>query len=407
MSNETLTIGMVTREFLAVLENTNKMARTINREYSDRFAIDGAKIGDSVDIRKPSRSVGRDGAAMNIEAFRETSVPLVLNHQFGDDTSFSSKELALNIDDFSKRVLGPKVATVSNMVDRLCCQQYKKIANFVGTPESIPNTLLTYLLGGAKLDEECTPMDENRYIMMTPKMQVNIVDALKGLFQQAAAIGEQYRTGRMGTAVGFDWIMDQNVVTHRVGPLGGTPLVNGANQDNTSSLITDGWTAAAANRWLEGDCFNVADVYAVNPQNRDSTGSLRDFVVEVSADSDGSGNLTASIYPSIISSGAFQTVDSIPANNAAITTFGHASSHANKRTPAGMAYHRDFMTLASADLPLPDDNDKAARVSSKKIGYSVRMVRGYIINTDQWPVRLDLLCGAAPLYREWACRVQS
>lgn len=405
-ANEPLTIGMVTREFLAVLENNCKMSKTINRNYDDKFGVDGAKIGNTVDIRKASRSLGRDGAEMQIESFVETSVPLTLNHQYGNDVQFTSQELKLSIDDFSKRVLGPMVATVANKIDRLCCEQYIDVANNVGVPGTIPNALLTYLSAGAKLDEEAVPMDDERYIAMTPKMQVNIVDALKGLFQSSAAISAQYRTGRMGTAVGFDWFMDQNIVTHTVGVLGGTPLVNGGNQSG-GSIITDGWTSAAAVRLKRGDCFNMDSVYAVNPQTRDSTGSLRDFVVTSDGSSDGSGNMTPNIYPQIISSGAFQTVDSIPADNAAITIFGSATAYASKRSPAGLAYHRDFMTLAVADLPVPGGVDRASRVSSKALNMSVRMIRDYIMQNDTWPARLDVLCGAKCMQPEFACRVQA
>jgi hypothetical protein len=404
-ANEPLTIGMITREFLAVLENNSKMSRTISREYDDAFGVDGAKIGNTLNIRKPSRSLGRDGDEMSIEAFVETSVPLVLNHKFGDDVSFGSTELKLSIDDFSKRVLGPKVATVANKVDRLCAEQYIDIANNVGVPGTIPNTLLTYLLAGAKLDEEAVPMDDQRYIMMTPKGQVNIVDALKGLFQSSEAIAGQYRTGRMGTAVGFDWFMDQNTVTHTVGLLGGTPLVNLAGQTG-STLVTDGWTATTG-AVKRGDCITADAVYAVNPQNRDSTGSLRDFVVTADTTADGSGNMTIPIYPNIIPAGAFMTTDSSPADNAPILIFGSASAYASKKSPAQLAYHRDFMTLGVADLPLPGGTDRAARVSSKKLGMSVRMVRDYVIKNDTFPCRLDLLCGAKVLYAEFAARIQS
>lgn len=405
-ANEPLTIGMITREAMVILENNSKMSRTINREYDDSFGQHGSKIGDTLNMRKPSRSLGGDGQEITIEAFVETSVPLVLNHQYNDAGSFTGKELSLSIDDFSKRVLAPKVATVANKVDRLCAEQYIDIYNNVGTPAVIPNTLLTYLNAGALLDEESVPMDDQRYMMLTPRGQVNIVDALKGLYQSSEAIAKQYRSGRMGTAVGFDWFMDQNVVTHTVGALGGTPLVNAANQTG-NSLITDGWTAAAATRLKRGDCITAALTYATNAQNHDSTGSLRNFVVTADTASDGSGNMTIPIYPAINPSGAFQTTSISPADNAPILIFGSASAYASLASPAQLAYHRDFMTLGVADLPLPGGTDKASRVSSKKLQMSIRMVSDYVIMNDSFPFRLDILCGAKVRYAEFACRVQS
>lgn len=410
MSNELLTISMVTFEALVVLENTMKVTQNINREYDDKFAVAGAKIGDTLNIRKPPRYLGRDGQALSVENTTETSVPLTLNHQFGCDVEFSSTERALSLDDFSRRILRPQVATVANKIDRLMCSQYINIANTVGVPGVVPTALLTYMQAGQKLMEEAVPDDGMWTIAMTPAMQVGIVDALKGLFQQSSAIASQYASGKMGHAVNFDWIMDQNIYTHVVGPLGGTPLVDGANQTG-NSLVTDGWTNDLPIVVKKGDILTLgttSGVFAVNPQNRESTGSLRQFVVTADTGSGAStGPATIPIYPAITPGGQFQTVDSSPANNATIQIFGHASTYANVRTPAGLAFHRDFATLAIADLPLPGGTDRAAKVSSKKLGVALRMIQDYNINTDKFPLRLDVLCGAATLYPEFAARIQS
>jgi hypothetical protein len=207
----------------------------------------------------------------------------------------------------------------------------------------------------------------------------------------------------MGTAAGFDWLMDQNVNTHTVGPLGGTPLCNGVPTSGATSLITDGWTASAAARLKQGDVFTIANVNSVNPQSRQSTTQLQQFVVTADVSSDGSGNLTAAISPAITSSGAFQTVDALPVDNAALTIIGAAST----QTPQGLAHHRDAFTLAMADLPLPQGTDMAARVSDSQLGMSIRMIRDYDISTDKFPCRLDVLFGWATLRPELACRVQA
>ena len=406
MSNTLLTMSMITREALRVLENTNKFTRQVNREYDDKFGVEGAKIGTTLNIRKPVRYVGTTGQALNIEGSQETQVALTLTTQFHVGISFSSADLALKIDDFSKRFIKPAVATIANKMDFDGLAQYKNVANYVGTPVTVPNALLTYLQAGQLLDEEAVPVDDLRSIIMTPAMQVNIVDALKGLFQASGSIAAQYKSGRMGEAIGFDWVMDQNCNTHTIGALGGTPLVNGASQTGTS-IITDGWTSSAATRLLKGDIITFADVNAVNPQNRQSTGSLRKFVVTADTASDGSGNMTIPIYPALTPTGAFQTVTASPADNAAILTFGQVSSTQNDVTPTGLALHRDAITMATADLPLPGGVDNAARVSSKLAGISLRMVRAYDINTDLWPCRLDVLYGHQTIYPEFACRIQS
>lgn len=401
MANTNLTISMVTKEALRVLENNLTFAKGVNRKYDDKFAVEGAKIGDTLSIRKPAKYVGRTGATMSAEDHTETSVALQLDTQFGVDLAFTSKELTLSIDEFSDRVLKPAMATIANKIDRDGLALYKNVYNAVGTPATVPSTLKTYLQAGAKMDYEGCPRDGLRSLVIDPTAQVEIVDALKGLFQSSGEIKNQYEKGNMGLAGGFKWSMDQNINTHTVGPLGGTPLVNGASQTG-SSLVTDGWTAAVGSRLKKGDIFTIANVYAVNPQSRQSTGQLRQFVVTADVSSDIGGNATISISPAITTSGAFQTVDAAPADNAAITVLGAASAV----SPTHLAYHRDAFVLGCADLMVPKGVDMAARASDSQLGMSVRTVRQYDINSDKFLCRLDVLYGWKAVYPELACRIQ-
>lgn len=402
MANTLLTISMITREALRVLENNLTFTKGVNRQYDDRFGVEGAKIGTVLNVRKPPRYVGRTGSALSVEDATETQVAVTLDTQFGVDINFTSEDLALKIDDFSKRFITPAVATIANKIDNTGLALYKDVYNSVGAPGTTPNTLLTYLQAGVKLDNNAAPMDGQRSVVITPLMQATIVDALKGLFQQASAIANQYRRGQMGTAIGFDWFMDQNCNTHTVGPLGGTPLVNGSTSSGATTLVTDGWTSAAAARLKKGDIFTIAGVNSVNPQSRQSTGESAQFVVTADVSSDGSGNLTAAISPAITSSGAFQTVDALPADNAALTIVGTGAATGSQ----GLLHHKDAFTLAMADLPLPQGTDMAARVSDDQLGMSIRLIRDYDINNDKFPCRLDVLYGWAALRPELACRIQ-
>ncbi len=399
-----LTITMITLEALRTLKNQLSFTKNVRRHYDDSFGVEGAKIGTVLNVRKPPRYIGRTGQKMQIEDSTEQSVPVVLNTQFGVDFQFSSSDLKLSIDQFKERFLMPAVSTIANKVDFEGMQLYNQIANVVGSPGVAPTDWGTFLDAGVKMDEEAAPRDGQRTMTLTPRMQRNIVNALKGLFNDSSEIKAQYRDGEMNRSAGFKWEVDQNCPTHTVGALGGTPLINGANQTG-SSIITDGWTAAAATRLKRGDVVQFQGVYAVNPQNRQSTGSLRDFSVTADAASDGAGNMTFSISPAIVASGAFQNVTNAPANNGAVTIFGHASTYANAVSPQGIANHRDAFTLACADLPLPGGVDKAARISDPDLGLSIRMVRDYTISEDMFPVRLDILFGWAVLRQELACRI--
>jgi len=227
------------------------------------------------------------------------------------------------------------------------------------------------------------------------------VDALKGLFNRSGKISSQYDDAEMGENVaGFNWAMDQQVATHQVGPLGGTPLVNGASQTG-ATLVTDGWTAAAASRLKQGDVFTVAGVYAVNPVSKASTGVLQQFVVTADKSSDASGNITIPISPSIVTSGAQQTVSGSPADNAALTVLGAA----NTLTAQNMAWHKSAIALAFAELQKPAGVDMASVKTDPDSGISMRFVRYYDGDNDKFKCRFDLLFGLAVLRPDWIVRI--
>lgn len=400
MANAALTISQITKESLRILENSLTFAKGATREYDDQFAISGAKIGDTLNIRKPARYAGRTGPTLAIEDHTETSTPLQLTTQFGVDLAFTSKELTLSIDEFSDRIIKPAMATIANKMDLDGLALYKDVANTVGVPGTIPSTLKTYLQAGAKMDYEACPRDGQRSVVIDPNAQVEIVDALKGLFQSSSEVKSQYENGNMGLAGGLKWSMDQNINTHIVGAWVGTPLINGAAQVG-SSLVTDGWTGSVTGLLKKGDIFTIAGVYGVNPQSRQSTGQLRQFVVTADVNS-ATGNATLPIFPAIVTSGPFQTVTVAPADNAAITVLGAAGTI----SPAHLAYHKNAFVLGCADLLLPKGVDMAARVSDKQLGLSARMVRAYDINNDRFPCRFDVLYGWKAVYPELACRIQ-
>jgi hypothetical protein len=316
---------------------------------------------------------------------------------------FSSKDLALSIDKFSERFLQPAVATIANKIDYDGLNLYKDVASAVGTPATVPSALLTYLQAKQRLAEEAAPVDDQLSVVVTPEMEATIVNALDGLFQDSTEISSQYKKGLMGIAAGFKWYMDQNIRTHTSGvyTTGSTPLVNGASQTG-STIITDGWANSTA-VLTDGDVITFAGVNNVNPQNRQSTGVLKQFVVTAASSSDGSGNLTIPISPALTPSGQFQTCTASPANNAAVVPLGAESTDA----PNGMAFHKDAFALGMARLPLPGGTDQAGQASDEDSGLSIRIISDYDITTDNFISRLDVLYGWVTLYPELACRIPS
>jgi hypothetical protein len=410
MSNNLLTISKITNEALMVLENELTFTSEVDRNYDDQFAVVGAKIGNTVNVRKPGRFIGTTGPALNVEDFNETSVPVTLSTQFHVDTQFTTQDLALSLDMFSDRVLKPAIAAIANKIDRDgMAMATLQTANIVGTAGTPPTGLITYLTAGAYLDSEGAPRDGRRSCIVEPFTSATIVDSLKGLFVPQEAIGEQYRKGLMGRdSAGMNWKMDQNVVSQTFGSFAGTATVN---TTTASGFLTSGWassstitlTATGTVALNAGDTFQIAGVYAVNPQNRQAYGTnkLRNFVVKTAVTGT-DGTLSVVVSPAVITAGQFQNV-SIPttASTAAVSFFNKTGTV----SPQNIIMHRNAFTLAVADLELPEGVHFAGRASDKEIGLSMRVVRQYTINNDSIPTRLDVLYGWAPLYPELACRV--
>jgi hypothetical protein len=413
MANNLLTISMITNEALMVLENELTFTSQVERNYDDQFAVTGAKIGATLNVRRPGRFVGTSGPALNVEDFNETSVPVTLSTQFHVDTQFTTQDLALSLDRFSDRVLKPAVAAIANKIDRDGLVMAKNAtANIVGTAGTVPTSLLTYLTAGAYLDSEGAPRDGRRACIVEPFTGATIVDSLKGLFVPSNTISKQYERGMMGKdSAGMMWKMDQNVVSQTFGSYATATLACATT--TATGFLTSGWaststialTATTATAGLkQGDTITIANIFAANPQNRAAYGSnrLRSFVVQADVTVATSGTTSVIVSPAVITAGQFQNV---VVNSTSATAVVTPFNNTGTVSPQNIVMHKNAFTMACADLELPDGVHFAGRAADKELGLSMRVVRQYTINNDSIPTRVDVLYGWAPLYPELACRV--
>jgi len=393
---------MITRESLMVLENNLTFTKHVNRNYDSKFAVSGAKIGDTLRIRKPARYTVRTGAVAQIQDHTEQYTTITLDKFKGIDLSFTSLEMTLKLDDFSDRILKPAISQLANQIDYDGLSLYTQVPGVVGTPGAVPSTAKVFLDAGAMLTNQMAPIDAQRFCVINPDTNAALVDNLKGLFQSSTKISEQYNSGNMGTGLGFNFSQTQNINTHTVGALGGAPLVDLANQTG-SVLNTKGWTTAVAVRLKKGDTFTLAGVYAVNLQTRLSTGVLQRFTVTSDASSTSGGLAPVNIYPPIVATGPLQTVTASPADGTPLVVTGTASTG----YPQNLAFHRDAFSLACADLELSPGLPSSAksRVSDSRLGISIRLQAYYDGTNDVNAYRLDVLYGWACIRPELAVRI--
>ena len=407
MSNSLLTINMITKEAVRLWKNSNEFLRNIDTQYDDSFAKSGAKIGTALRIRLPNDFTVTTGPAASVQDTAEQSTTLVLATQKHVDVSYSSVDRTMSLDDFSKRILAPMVNNLAGAVAADVMSGVDGgVANFTANLDPTGNVLnptaQTWLNAGAILDLNSAPV-RNRKIIMDPVTQARTVASLAGLFNPSSRIGEQYESGAMARALGFEWFMDQTVLKHTTAAYTGTgspatvcTTVSGSNQTGLS--IT---TAAIAGGLAVGDIVTFATSNAVNRITKQSTGQLRQFVVTANVAANGT---SIPIYPALIpaSGGAqvqYQTVDVSPTSggNVNVVTLSGAIYRKN------FAYVPEAVTLATADLELPRGVHEAAREQFD--GVAMRMVSAYNIATDQFITRLDTLYGYLYVRPEWAVAV--
>jgi hypothetical protein len=396
MPNTLLSSSVITKEALRVLHAKLTFIGNVNRGYDKEFAQSGAKIGDTLSIRLPNRYVVRNGATLSAQDTTEQRVQLPVTTQKGVDLNFTSADLTMSLDDFSTRIITPAMAVLASAIESdVITNLYTDIYSMVGTAGTVPNTLLTYLNARRKLNEYLAPQDDNRTVHLNPEANATIVDALKGLFQDSAAIKEQYREGLMGRTSGFDWYENTLLPTFTVGNKVSGVTVNGASQ--TGATLNIGGVANA-DTFKKGQVFTIANVFQVHAETRQTMNVLQQFVVTADATMSTTTG-TIAISPSITTSGALQTVNASPANSAALTFVGSASTGYAQN----LAFHKDAFTFATADLVMPKGVDMAAREVLD--GISMRLVRQYDINNDKYPTRLDVLYGYKTLRPELAVRI--
>lgn len=398
---------MYTDETVRVLSNNIILGKKVSRKYQMEFGKTPMKIGDTLNIRRPARFTVSSGQAFQGQDYTETSIPLVVNQQKHIDTSFTSADLTLKVQDFSDRVIKPGAIQIAQQIDIDGYINAKNtIGNLTGTPGTAPNNVSFPLDVGKKLDDFSVPRDGNRFYVLDQASNAAQIAALTGFFNNQEKLGKQYNDGIFVDAtntLGLKIAMSQNVSRQTVGPLGGTPVINGASQGlvsgwaNTGTLITNGWTAAASLRLRAGDVFTAAGCFSVNPVTRQSTGQLMQFVVISDTSSDASGNATISISPAIITAGPFQNVTASPTNGGTITVSGTASTSYVRN----LGWHQDAFELAVVKMVDLAEFGGWGAVRSQD-GFSLRVFRQAAISSDTVGNRVDALYGWATPYPEQA-----
>jgi hypothetical protein len=410
MANNVLfTPQVFARTVLMNLGGYLAVCRNMSKEYSKEFGKAGAKVGDAISVRKPQRYQATTGLLYQPQALSNVKTTVTVGDVTNVHFEWDSIEKTLSLDDIQENYAKPAAIAMAHKINADGAQfAAQNTFNAVGTPGSTPTTIDTYLSAGDKIVELGLPPEEELVCIVNRKMSSQFVIGQKTYFNPAGSISSMVKKGQVDDTLGYIWERDQTIYTQTTGPLGGTPLVNGANQqadggnNATMSLVTKGWTGSAASRLVVGDRFTLASVYSVHPQTRQSTGDLQQFVVTAAFSSDGSGNGSVSIFPAITPSGQYQNVTASPADSAAITVFGAAST----ASPQGLLLHKNAFAFVSVPLSDPKSGkgvEEAYQEMDPETGITLSFIRFFDGVNRVHGNRFDCLTGFAKLYPEMAC----
>lgn len=390
MANELLTPTAVTREALRILHQKLNFIGNIDRQYDSKFAVEGAKIGSQLTIRLPNEYTVRTGKTIAVQDTDEQSVILTMATQKGVDVEFSSADLTLSLDDFGDRILEPMMSVLAANIESDALSMYKDVFNQVNNVGSSA-TFLT-ILQGRKILVDNLAGSTNLKCNLDTQTNVDMVDVLKGLFQDSANISKQYLEGMLGRTGGFEFFENTLMPRHVTGSDDGTGdyLTNGAGQTGSTLVIDTG-----AGTLLKGDVFTIAGVNRVHQETKVDSGNLQQFVV--TADS-GASATSLSFSPAIVATGARQNVSNAAADGQAITKVGGASATHD----ISLGYRKDAFAFVSADLRKPSGVDFCAREVMD--GISMRIISDYDITNDEFPTRIDVLYGFRTLRGSQAVR---
>lgn len=392
MANSILTPTAVTREALRILHQKLNFVGSIDRQYDDSFAKSGAKIGTTLKIREPNQYTVRTGKTIDVQDTAETSQTLTVATQKGVDMNFSSVDLTMSLDDFSKRILDPAMAVLAANIEYDAMSMYKDIYNSVW--DSAGDLTYNDVLDGRTLIQNGLAPMTARCANLNSADMADVVKDTKTLFNDQAQLSKQYLEGYVGKAGGFDFMENTMWPGHTTGSEDAAYVVN------TSTGITSGTatitTTAGSGTLSQGDVFTVAGVYSVHPETKVSTGNLQQFVATAAITGTGAWDVS----PTPITSGAKQNITIVSAGAGKAVVVAGTASTAHRTS---LVYQKEAFTFVTADLMMPSGVDFARREVLD--GVSMRIVRDYDINNDMFPCRIDVLYGYKTLRPQFAARL--
>lgn len=409
MPNNLLSTQKILFRALARLSNQLKVWPNLYDGYDKEFGQPGAKVGRTVEVRKPQKFVGADGALFQPEPLDNMVTPVSVTQQSQVSFQADTMEDYMAIEDWDENYIKPAAERLANKLDFAAAQYMaQRTWNLVGTYGTTPTgstAFKTYLNASKKLKQNLAP-GLDRCMVINSDASTEVVDQLKGQFNPQANISRMFQKNMMGKDTGgMDWYETENLASLTAGTQAGSPVASAAGQSGTGGnngtmqFTVSGFSAAATIK--QGDVFHFATVFMTNAGNYQSTPVLQQFVVEQDAVAAGDGTVTLTISPAITPTGQYQNVNISPALNQPLVFDSLASTASTQ----DLCFQKNSYAVVSVPGKVPGGTDMAYQERDPETGIWLRFIRDFDTDTDIWKCRFDVYWGISPLYREHACRV--
>lgn len=267
MANTILTPEIIAREALMVLRNNAVMANLVHRNYSDEFAA----VGDTITIRKPATFVANEyNGSINVQDAAETGVEVKIDKHLDVSFAVTSKEMALDIADFSKQFLVPAMQAFADKVDKYLIGLEASATNRVShaNGEIAPKDMIE---ARKFLTQNAAPMADRRFVVGATA-EADLLNS--ELFVSADKVGDEgtaLREASLGRKFGMDCYVDQNIEKN------GDYVPSIAFHKNAMALVTRPLAlpqGAAKAAIVNYDGFGLRVVYGYDMNTKKDTVSI-------------------------------------------------------------------------------------------------------------------------------------
>lgn len=368
MANNFLTPQIVANEALMVLENNLVAADLVHKDYSKEFA----HVGDTITVRKPAKFTAKNFVGQTVDQYAdEGSVKVTLDHFRDVTVPVTSKEMTLDIKEFSAQVVTPAIHALSQAIDSDIIAE--GIAHAGSTVSGTANaTDLKDIANIAKaFDLKAVPVQQRRLLVNpTHKYRYLTTDNLSKV--SYAGSSDALRSAELGSIYGLDTYMSQNA-PDTLAATAGTATAAKVSCTAGESKVALSAVTANTGTFKKGDGF-----------------ILDGYLYRFAADATAASGAVAEVA---IDQPIHRTIDAASAKTVYLI-----------RTTHSLAFHRNGLALVTRQLELPMGANKAAIASSKN-GLAIRVVYDYDITRKTDRVSFDVLYGVKTLESDMVARL--